>query len=200
MTHPTAGLTVELLSTPTPRQLFVLLHDAGGAAADMLALGNRLGDAFPEAAVLVPDLTPEGLRDVSALAAWVRAQQQRFDLLQTDTALAGLGQGADLALALSDAHDGLVGRVLAFGAAYPALPGSFEQVPVLTMLHLLHGQLDMRALVTLARAGFQRLTDRGADATLDVAATVGHTLHPALMDQAVTRLQTCVPLRHWRGA
>lgn len=196
MTTSTAGLTIELLSTPTPRQLFVLLHDAGGAAADMLALGNLLGDAFPEAAVLVP----EGLQDVAALAAWVQVQQQRFGLLQTDTALAGFGQGADLALALSDTHDGLVGRVLAFGAAYPARPGSFEQAPRLTLLHLLHGQLDMTTPVTLARAGFQRLTDLGADATLDVAATVGHTLHPALMDQAVTRLQTCVPLRHWRGA
>jgi phospholipase/carboxylesterase len=196
MTHPAAGLTVELLSTPTPRQLFVLLHDAGGAAADMLALGNLLGDAFPEAAVLLP----EGLSDVTALAAWVRAQQQRFDLLQTDTALAGFGKGADLALALSDTHDGLVGRVLAFGAAYPAQPDSFVKAPTLTMLHLLHGQLDMTAPVLLARSGFARLTDLGADATLDVAATVGHTLHPALMDQAVTRLQTCVPLRHWRGA
>ena len=200
MTTSTPGLSVELLSTPAPRQLFVLLHDAGGTAADMLALGNLLGDAFPEAAVLMPDLTPEGLHDVAALAAWVRAQQQRFGLLRTDTALAGFGKGADLALALSDAHDGLIGRVLAFGAAYPAQPGSFEQAPALTMLHLLHGQLDMTAPVMLARAGFQRLTDLGADATLDVAATVGHTLHPALMDQAVTRLQTCVPLRHWRGA
>ena len=39
----------------------------------------------------------------------------------------------------------------------------------------------------------------GADATLDVAATLGHELHPALMDQAVTRLQTCVPLRFWKA-
>ena len=82
MTTSTPGLSVELLSTPTPRQLFVLLHDAGGEAADMLALGNLLGDAFPEAAVLMPDLTPEGLHDVAALAAWVRAQQQRFGLLR----------------------------------------------------------------------------------------------------------------------
>lgn len=44
--------TIELL-TPgiTPRQLLVLLHDAGGTAADMLVLGNLLGDAFPEAAI-----------------------------------------------------------------------------------------------------------------------------------------------------
>lgn len=196
MTHPTDRPSIELLSTPHPRQLFVLLHDAAGSAADMLVLGNLLGDAFPDAAVLLP----EGLTDVTALSTWIKAQQQRFGLLQTDTALAGFGRGADLALALSDRHDGLVGRVLAFGAAYPSRPDSFVQVPALTMLHLLHGQLDMTVPVTLARTGFKRLTDLGADATLDVAASVGHTLHPALMDQAVTRLQTCVPLRHWRGA
>ena len=203
---PTPGITVELLSTPVPRLLFVLLHDAGGAAADMLALGNLLGDAFAQAAVLMPEgqaglgSDPAEPGSAAALARFVQSQQQRFGVLQTDTALAGFGKGADLALALSDAHDGLVGRVLAFGAAYPSRPETFATAPALTMLHLLHGQLDMRAPVMLARAGFQRLVALGADATLDVAATVGHELHPALMDQAVTRLQTCVPLRHWRAA
>ncbi|UUZ65714.1 hypothetical protein LP417_15690 [Polaromonas sp. P1-6] len=48
-------------------------------------------------------------------------------MLQSDTALAGFGAGANLALALSDAHDGLVGRVLAFGSSYPTQPGSFKR-------------------------------------------------------------------------
>lgn len=195
--------TIELLplAAGTPRPLFVLLHDEGGSATDMLVLGNLLGDAFAESAVLIP----QGLfgaaepARVEALAAFVQAQQQRFGVLQSDTALAGLGAGADLALALSDAHDGLVGRVLAFGSGYPARPGSYEQAPQLTLLHLLHGQDDMRVPVGQARAGFERLMALSADATLDVARSVGHELHPALMDQAVTRLQTCVPLRHWRA-
>lgn len=90
--------TLELLSDAAqPKPLFVLLHDAGGAALDMLAL------------------------------------------------------------ALSNAHDGLVGRVLAFGGGYAVLPTA---APKLITLHLLHGQLD----------------------------------------QAVTRLQTCVPLRFWKAA
>ncbi|MDB5963745.1 MAG: esterase [Polaromonas sp.] len=208
--------TIELLTPGTrPRQLFVLLHDAGGTAADMLELGSLLGDAFPEAAVLIP----EGLagphadaagaaaagqdnaaalaQRVEALASFVRLQQQRFGILQSDTALAGFGAGASLALALSDAHDGLVGRLLAFGGGYQVWPA---RAPTLTTLHLLHGQNDRVVPVARTRSDFDHLMALGADATLDVAATLGHELHPALMDQAVTRLQTCVPLRHWRAA
>lgn len=201
--NPLDTETIELLSTAaSPRPLFVLLHDDGGTAADMLALGDLLGDAFAESAVLIPEGLAGPWADaarVEALAAFVRAQQQRFEVLQSDTALAGFGAGANLALALSDAHDGLVGRVLAFGSSYPAQPDSFEKAPLLTLLHLLHGQNDKVVPVSQARAGFARLMALSADATLDVAQSVGHELHPALMDQAVTRLQTCVPLRHWRA-
>lgn len=201
--NPLDTETIELLSTAaSPRPLFVLLHDDGGTAADMLALGELLGDAFAESAVLIPEGLAGPWADaarVEALAAFVRAQQQRFEVLQSDTALAGFGAGANLALALSDAHDGLVGRVLAFGSSYPAQPDSFEKAPLLTLLHLLHGQNDKVVPVSQARAGFARLMALSADATLDVAQSVGHELHPALMEQAVTRLQTCVPLRHWRS-
>jgi phospholipase/carboxylesterase len=199
--------TIELVPLTAARQLFVLLHDAGGTAADMLALGQRLGDAFAEAAVVIPEglSGAELARDdpqallvrVAALAGFVRAQQQRFALLQSDTALAGLGAGASLALAFSDAHDGLVGRVLAFGGSYAVWP---DKAPRLTTLHLLHGQNDTVVPLARAREGFNRLTALNADATLDVATSLGHELHPALMDQAVTRLQTCVPLRHWPAA
>jgi len=49
--------TIELLPTsPEPRQLFVLLHDAGGSAADMLALGQLLGSAFAAAVVVLSAL------------------------------------------------------------------------------------------------------------------------------------------------
>ena len=74
------------------------------------------------------------------------------------------------------------------------------KAPVLTTLHLLHGQNDAVVPVVRTRKDFEHLMELGADATLDVAAALGHELHPALMAQAVTRLQTCVPLRHWRAA
>lgn len=191
--------TIELLSAaPVTRQMFILLHDHGGTAADMLTLGGLLGDAFGEAVVLIP----EGLTGVHALPRlvdFVRQQQQRFDLLKSDVAVAGLGTGADLALALADANDGMVGRVLAFGSAYAGAEGSFQKAPALTTLHLLHGQMDRIAPAAIVQAGFEHLMELSADATLDVARSLGHELHPALMDQAVMRLQTCVPLRHWRA-
>ena len=199
--------TIELLSAAKqPRLLFVLLHDAGGTALDMLALGHVLGDAFAEAAVLIPEgltgqpqalQTPQALaQQVATLAAFLGAQQQRFGVLQSDTALAGFGAGAALALALSDAHDGLAGRVLAFGGGYALWPA---QAPTLTTVHLLHGQNDPVVPVARIREDFEHLMALGADATLDVASVLGHELHPALMDQAVTRLQTCVPLRFWKA-
>jgi phospholipase/carboxylesterase len=174
--------SLELL-TPgiTPCQLFVLLHDAGGTAADMLVLGNLLGDAFPEAAFLIP----EGLVGPHADAAAGKDDA---------TALAGFGAGASLAL--SDAHDGLVGRLLSFGGGYQVWP---TKAPALTTLHFLHGQNDAVVRVARTLSDFHHLMSLGADATLDVAATLGHELHPALMDQAVMRLKTCVPLRHWKA-
>ena len=207
-TNPSTVETIELLSgAHSPRPLFVLLHDAGGSALDMLELGNRLGDAFAQAAVLIPEgltlpssdvpISAAALaQSVAALADFVRAQQQRFNLLQSDTALLGFGNGASLALALSNAHDGLVGRVLAFGSCYAVWP---DQAPTLTTLHFLHGQQDPVVPVARVRHDFAHLMDLGADATLDVARSLGHELHPALMDQAVTRLQTCVPLRFWKA-
>ena len=206
MTSP-AVETIELLSgAQSPRPLFVLLHDAGGTALDMLELGNRLGDAFAEAAVLMPEGLGLPMADtpvsaeslglaVEALANFLRTQQQRFSVLQSDTALLGFGAGASLALALSDAHDGLAGRVLAFGGCYAAWPA---RAPALTTLHFLHGKNDSVVPVARVRHDFAHLMELGADATLDVASTLAHELHPALMDQAVTRLQTCVPLRFWK--
>ena len=199
--------TIELLPVAAlPKPLFVLLHDAGGTALDMLELGNLLGNAFAEAAVLMPEgLTGQAkagedadalAQRVATLAAFLRAQQQRFGTLQSDTALVGFGAGATLALALSDAHDGLVGRVLAFGGCYAVWPA---KAPALTTLHLLHGQNDQVVPVARTRHDFEHLMELGADATLDVASALGHELHPALMDQAVTRLQTCVPLRFWKA-
>ena len=205
--NPSAIETIELLSGAiSPRPLFVLLHDAGGTALDMLDLGNRLGDAFAGAAVLIPEgltLPADASGNAEALALaveslvdFLRVQQQRFNMLQSDTALLGFGAGASLALALSDAHDGLAGRVLAFGGCYVTWPA---KAPRLTTLHFLHGQNDPVVPVARIRHDFAHLMELGADATLDIASTLAHELHPALADQAVTRLQTCVPLRFWKA-
>ena len=204
---PVAATSSALGAAEAPashRPLFVLQHDAGGAAVDMLELGHVSGDAFANAAVLIPQgLSGQaGIADdqsalaarVEALADFLRLQQRRFGALQSDTALAGFGAGASLAL--SSAHDGLVGRVLTFGGGYAVWPAA---APALTTLHLLHGTGDPAVTPARIRSDFEHLKTPAADATLDIVASVGHELHPALMDQAVTRLQTCVPLRFWKA-
>ena len=54
--------------------------------------------------------------------------------------------------------------------------------------------------VAHAQAAFERLMELDGDATLDLAATVGHEIHAALADRAILRLQTCIPLRSWKKA
>lgn len=213
---------IELLPTALPvRQLFILLHGAGRDPSDMLPLADTLGAAFPQAAFLLPEgfspfdggtsgrqwFSLDGLSDdnraarvaaaMPALHALVRQAQDRFKVMQPDTALAGFSQGAIMAMEYSIAHDGSVGRVLAFSGRFATLP---EQPPEFTTLHLLHGKDDRTIPVDHAYAAYERLAQRQGDATLDVAAAVGHELHAALADRAVYRLQTCIPLRTWKNA
>lgn len=212
---------IELLPATPIKQLFVLLHGWGAEAADLLPLAETLGAAFPEAAMLLPEATHpldgadsgrqwfsvQGMTEdngptrvaeaLPALHALVRQAQERFGVLQPDTALVGFSQGAVMALAFSSAYDGGVGRVLAFAGRYAALP---EKAPELTTLHLLHGADDPVIPVGHAYAAYERLSALGGDATLDVASSVGHAIPDELAERAVYRLQTCIPLRTWKLA
>jgi len=222
MATPHSSLDIEWLPDDGQvEQLFVLLHDQGATPASMTALALALRSAFPHAAVIalagfepfdhndtgrqwysVRGLTeknqPERVaRAMPALVARVRAAQERFHLLQTNTALAGFSQGAIMALESTLEHDGLAGRILAFGGRYAELP---RHAPQWVTLHLLHGQVDPVTPVQHALAAHDQLALLHGDATLDIASNVGHQLHPALIRQAIIRLQTCVPLRSWEAA
>ena len=102
-----------------------------------------------------------------------------------------------MALEYSALYDGGVGRVLAFSGRYAKLPG---KAPELTTLHLFHGDEDKVVPVEHARAACEHLQAFQGDVTLDVASMTGHELSNALMDCAVHRLQTCIPLRSWKLA
>lgn len=218
-----SSASIEILPNPDipVRQLFILLHGAGGAPDDMAALAQALRAAFPASAVMIPEgfepydggprgrqwfalqgITDENrpervARAMPALLDYVRAAQQRLGLLQSDTALAGFSQGAIMALEAVIAHDGLAGRVLAFSGRYAQLPRS---APQYTTIHLLHGAADAVMNVAHAQAAQERLDALHGDSTIDVATQVGHQLHPALIQRAIVRLQTCVPLRSWEEA
>lgn len=221
---------IEWLPESRPvKQLFVLLHGVGANAADLAPLATSLRGAFPDAAILIPEGTdpfdgqydgqPDGRSDrrqwfsvtgiteenraarvaaaMPALRTRVTEAQDRLGVLRPDTALVGFSQGAIMALEFSSAHDGLVGRVLSFSGRFATLP---DKAPELTTLHLLHGEDDRVVPVAHARAAYGRLAALGGDATLDVASSVAHQLHPALVERAIQRLQTCVPLRSWKRA
>ncbi len=213
---------IELLPEIMPaQQLFILLHGVGARSSDLVPLANKLREAFPGAACLLPDGTfpfdgggsgrqwfsITGVTDenrasrvaaaMPALHALVREAQDRFRVLPPDTALVGFSQGAIMALEFSIIHDGSVGRVLAFSGRFAKLP---EKAPELTTLHLLHGEDDPVIPVEHAHAAYERISNLHGDATLDVASSVGHEIHAALSDRAIYRLQTCIPLRTWKQA
>jgi phospholipase/carboxylesterase len=203
-----------------PRLLFILLHGYGARADDLLPLAEALRYEFPAAACVLPQGfeptdPPFGrqwfsLREINernrpervaaalpALADFVRAQQQRYGIVNPDTALVGFSQGAIMALELATQYDGLVGRVLAFSGRYARLPST---APELTSIHLFHGEDDEVVPAAHTRAAYERLAELQGDVTVDLASAVGHELHPALVARAISRLQTCVPLRTWRRA
>jgi phospholipase/carboxylesterase len=187
---PEAGVDV--------RQLFILLHGVGGSPDNLRPLADAVRAAFPMAAVLAPEGF-EAFDGGGAGRQWfsVRQAQARFKLLQSDTAVAGFSQGAIMALELVQAHDGMAGRVIAFSGRYAQLP---KAAPQFTTLHLLHGADDPIMNVSHIQAAQARLEALHGDSTIDIASHVGHELHPALIERAIVRLQTCVPLRSWEAA
>lgn len=213
---------IELLpESGAVKQLFILLHGVGAKSSDLVPLAEKLRGSFPAGAFLLPEglhpfdggsggrqwFSTSGVSEVNRISrvaeampglhTLVKQAQDRFSVLQSDTALVGFSQGAIMALEFSIVHDGGVGRVLAFSGRFAKLP---EKAPELTTLHLLHGENDPVIPVAHARAAFERLMDMNGDATLDLAASVGHELHTALADRAILRLQTCIPLRSWKKA
>lgn len=206
-------------SSGQPRQLFVLLHGGAASPEQLETLTQAVKLAFPQALVVLPYGTvagKEGLYDwfeqeglnesnyvervqdaLPALIAYIQKIQAKYGLTGEHTALAGFDQGATIALEASLLQPNLAGRVLAFSGSYARLPGL---APAATTLHLLHGADDPLVPVADIRGIHSHIADLQGDATLDIASRVGHELHDALVRQAITRLQTCVPLRSWQEA
>ena len=202
-------------------QLMILLHGLGSNGQAMAPLAQQLRQAFPQALLVAPDgfdgfdgsgngrqwFSMQGLTDANRaervaavlprLGDLVRATQASTGLSQPATALVGFSQGAILALELAGLHDGLAGRVLAFSGRYAVLP---EFAPSQTTLHLFHGADDAVIPVAHARATIGRLAELGGDATIDIAAGVGHEMAPALIGCALQRLRTHIPQRTWAEA
>lgn len=213
---------IELLpNTEKIQQLFILLHDASGRAADLLPLANQLKAAFPEAAYIIPDGFEE-VNDNATGRQWYSEQtisaqnritriatalptlhtliqqtQQRFGIPPASTALVGFSQGAIMALECYAAYDGLVGRIISFAGCFAQLP---QTAPQQTTLYLLHGEDDQVIPADRVYEAYEHLAELNGDVTIDVLSTIGHELHPAMIERGIYRLQTVVPLRTWQQA
>ncbi|SHI35551.1 phospholipase/carboxylesterase [Pollutimonas bauzanensis] len=211
-----------------PRLLFVLLHGESAGPEQLFPLAEAIKQAFPLALVVLPHafvhvagggagaaggprgyhwIDPAGLeahnyasRVAQALPGLIKQIQQiqaRYGLSGEQTALGGFSQGACMALEAGLAQPDLAGRILAFSGLYASQPA---KAPPLTMLHFFHGAEDRQLPAGEVQAALAHLGELQGDVTLDVASAIGHELHPALIRQAIVRLQTCVPLRNWEAA
>lgn len=177
-----------------PEQLFVLLHGESAAPDQLLPLARVIRQAFPQALLVLP-YGPT--RTVSAVVAQIRRIQIRNDLSGQRTALAGFSQGATMAFEASLDQPDLAGRVLAFSGSYRS---ALTVAPLASTLHFLHGADDEKVSVEHVQSVYARLAELEGDATLDVASGIGHELHDSLINRAIYRLQTCIPLRSWEAA
>ncbi|MFT7722172.1 MAG: esterase [Roseateles sp.] len=204
---------------PQPADLlFVLLPDGGLApdGPDTLApLAAALQAQYPQAMAL--QLRPP-LRDAEGRCRWwageapspdglaaalpplverLRLEAARLELPWQRVALAGVGDGALLALEAVQAEPALAGRVLAFAGGYLSRPG---HAPQEVCVHLLHGLADQRFPYRHVVDAAQALVALGADVTADLLPHLDHGLHPALIAKAMEQLRTFIPARLWREA
>lgn len=205
-------------NAPVPDLLFVLLPDGGLTpdSADLMApLARALQAQYPNAQTLTlhPPLrdaegrlrwwlqaepSPDGLAAaLPPLLERLRAAARRIDLPWQRVALAGVGEGAMLALEAVQAEPALAGRVLAFAGGYLARP---QSAPQEVCVHLLHGLEDRRFPYRHVVDAAQALVALGADVTADLLPHLDHGLHPALIDKAMEQLRTFIPARLWREA
>jgi phospholipase/carboxylesterase len=177
--------------------LFVLLHGEGAGPEQMHPLAQAIKNTFASAMLILPQVPHH---DPQAHGHWVnqiRHWQAMYGLDGQQTALAGFSQAASLVLEACHARHDLAGRALLFSGTYRQLPAS---APPFTLLHFFQGQNDGLVSTGHLKAVLQHLSGIEADATADIASGVGHELHPALIEQAMVRLKTCVPLRCWEEA
>lgn len=202
----------------TAQQLLILHHGAGASAQQMVPLGQRLAEQFPNAFIVsvhapsTSDTHPggaqwfseQGLTDdnhAERVAAVVptfiqnlRFWQQSSGVEPSATAVLGFGQGATLALEAAQVHTGLAGRIVALSGRYAQLP---NHAPDKTTLHFVHGKSDPVVHYGHCVTAAQRLVALRGDLTADVIPYLGHEITIEVMDLVVERFVGHIPKHHW---
>ena len=132
-----------------------------------------------------------------ALQTAIRHWQQRSGVAPLATALIGLSQGAEMVLEVSKHQPMLASRVVAMGGRFTTLP----QMPsAVTTIHFLHGRKDEVVHYSHSVHAAHHLRDMGSDITAEVLPSVGHDLHPDLIELAITKLTTHIAPHLWTAA
>jgi phospholipase/carboxylesterase len=202
------------------RQLFLLFHGYGANAEDLVPLGRRLAQSFPQATVVSvaapePMAYPGGLQWFSldginetnrservaaampGFLAMIRHWQRHAGVTAAQTALVGFSQGTTMALEASVAAHAPAGRVVGLSGRFAQLPTA---VPASVSIHLFHGKADAVVSCQHTIDAAERLREIGGDVTADIHPMAGHEIREEIVQAVVQRLSTHVPRRLWNEA
>ena len=205
-----------------PGQLFLLFHGVGSTPHSLLALGRRLAESFPGAAVVsvaAPDRSDTGGPDgrqwfsvrgiteenraervtatMPRYVETVRALQRDTGTSAAQTALIGFSQGGIMALESTQVDAALAGRVVSLAGRFARLP---EKAPAETTLHFIHGRRDAVISYEHTVKAAEHLVALGGDLTADVVPGLGHVVDEGVGELLLKRLTTHVPKRLWELA
>ena len=205
----------------THGQLFYILHEESQQLTNMPFLLGSIRAEFPDAVIRIamialdadtawlnvadtePDaqtsaqLAPRLAASVKSLEHDIQEGQRTHGVLSEATAVIGVGAAGSLVLGLTLLELPVAGRLITFGAKFPAYP---LQLSLDTTIHLLHADRDTSVPAASAREAHGRMALLQADATIDIAMNSAESFSEALIGKMFERLKTCVPLRYWRYA
>ena len=193
--------------------LMLLFHGAGSTPQNMVPIGQRLAAEFPGAAIFSvpsPDVSDMGsgyqwfsVRGITEdnraeriaatmprFAATVRSLQTLTGTTAEQTVLIGFSQGAIMSLESTLLEEALAGRIVSFAGRFAQLPSHAAHDAA---LHFIHGRNDPVIAVGHALAAAERLTQLGAEVTVDLIPGLGHGINRAAEDAMVARLRAEPP-------
>jgi phospholipase/carboxylesterase len=222
MIHPIADDLVLQVPEPPGRQLVLLWHGRGATPWDLLPIGQRLAQAYPQAwvvSVRAPRPRPAGdgwqwfeavapdddalrrtriAEAMPAFEAAVMAWREHTGQDVEATSLVGFSQGAAMAVESTQREaPPLAGRIVAIAGRLTDAP---RRAPTGTTVHLIHGKADEVVPYAHAVRAAEQLIALGGDVTADVIPFLGHTLDDEVIDLVLERRSTYLPRRRWDEA
>ena len=202
-------------------QLFYVLHEENEQLTNMPFLLGTIRAEFPDAVIqlavvaleedlqwpaaesseadasVTAQLAPRLGESIKSLEHDIQMSQNRQGVLSEATAVVGVGRAGSLVLGLTLLEQPIAGRIITFGASFPAYP---LELSLDTTIHLLHADRDVVVPSAQAREAHERMALLQADATIDIAMNSADSFSEVLIGKMFERLKTCVPLRYWRYA